>query len=301
VAVAIKTQGEWVKGFIWEHNVGRFAAAYEDHGNLPGMPVLFLLVAMLPLSGYLPRSMARAWKDRREHPLLVMALVSTAMVLVFFSISRTILPNYIGPAIPFAAILIAKGMDRHIGQVQTSNTALRWLTLLLALLLSALVPLMWEVIANDKWINEMPELAWLFLPLSVGAWVAAGFIWRQFLRAALVSYLLSFWLTGVLFFYVGVPAILNQNPVTLSLPIVASATEEIVTYRFFNAAYVFNLRRTFVSSWDLDSLLRYVDGRPVIILTRQEDREALESAGFRVIFEHPYLFEGSTALVFTNR
>jgi hypothetical protein len=192
-------------------------------------------------------------------------------------------------------------MDRHLGQFTMSSRRLFLLALTVALVLTALVPVMREVISKDKWIGGMPNLAWLFLPLTVGAWVAAGLIWRHRLQAALVSYLLSFWLTGVLFFYVGVPKILSQNPVTLSLPMVESASEEIVTYRFFNAAYVFNLQRTFVSSWDLDALLRYIDGRPVIILTRQEDREALEAAGFRVIFEHPYLFEGSTALVLTNR
>ena len=213
VAVTLKTQGEWVRGFIWEHNVGRFSSAYEDHSNPLGMPVLMLLVAMLPLSGYLPRAMGNAWKDRREHPLLVMALVSVAVVLIFFSLSRTLLPNYVGPAIPFAAILIAAGMDRHLGQFTTSSGRLRLLALAVALLLTALVPTMREVITNDKWIGGFPNLAWLFLPLSAGAWMAAGFIWRHKLRPALLSYLLSFWLTGVLFFYVGVPKILGQNPV----------------------------------------------------------------------------------------
>ena len=117
----------------------------------------------------------------------------------------------------------------------------------------------------------------------------------------LLAYLLSFWLSGVLFFYVGVPRIMSQNPVAVSLPLIQSSPEEIVTYRFFNAAYVFNLQRTFYSSWDLNEFLEYVGGRKVLVLTRQEDREALESAGFRVLFEHPYLFEESTALVLTNR
>ncbi|MBL7851429.1 MAG: glycosyltransferase family 39 protein [Cyclobacteriaceae bacterium] len=301
IAVAIETQGEWVRGFIWEHNVGRFSAAYEDHANPPGMTVLLLLVAMLPLSGYLPRAMMTAWKERRQHSLLVMALVSVAVVLVFFSVSRTLLPNYVGPAVPFAALLMAKGIERQLAGFVLSSLPIRILTLSLAVVLSALVPVMQDMIAHDKWISGFPGLAWLFLPLSAGAWLSAGFAWQNHLRRALATYLLSFWLTGVLFFYLGVPTIMSQNPVARSLPVLESATEEIVAYRFFNAAYVFNLRRTFVTSWDMNTLLRYVDGRPVIILTRQEDREALEKAGFRVIFEHPYLFEGSTALVFTNR
>ena len=265
------------------------------------MPVLLLLVTMLPLSGYLPRALFLTWKDRYAHPLLVMSMVSLVVVLVVFSISRTLLPNYVGPAIPFAAILIGQGMDRHLRIFQSPTRWIRALVLVVAVMLSALVPVMREVISHDKWISGFPHLAWLFIPLSAGAWIAAGCVWWHQLRAALITYLLSFWLTGVLFFYAGVPAIMSQNPVTLSLPMVAEAKEEIVTYRFFNAAYVFNLRRTFFSTWDLDELLRYIDGRPVIILTRQEDREVLEAAGFHIIFEHPYLFEGSTAMAFTNR
>lgn len=301
IAVAIKTDGDWVRGFIWEHNVGRFSSAYEDHHNPPGVAVLLLLVAMLPLSGYLPAAIVHAWKSRKVNPLLAMALSALATVLIFFSVSRTLLPNYVGPAVPFAAILIGAGIRRHLDEFKVSSGLARWALVLLAVLLSGLVPVLREVISNDKWIGEFPDLAWVFVPLTIGAWAGAVLMWRSQLRMTLLAYLLSFWLSCVLFFYVGVPRIMSQNPVAMSLPLIQSSPEEIVTYRFFNAAYVFNLQRTFYSSWDLNEFLEYVGGRKVLVLTRQEDREALESAGFRVLFEHPYLFEESTALVLTNR
>lgn len=301
IAVAIRTDGEWVRGFIWEHNINRFSSAYEDHGNPPGMPLLVLLVALLPLSGYLPGALIRAWKDRREHPLLVMALAATATVVIFFSVSRTLLPNYIGPAVPFAAVLIGAGIHRQLETFKEASPWVRWLVLAVAILMTGLVPVLRDIIAKDAWINPFPDLAWLFLPLSIGAWAGALALWRNRLQSAVVVYALSFWLTGVLFFYAGVPLIMRQNPVSRSLALIESSTEEVVTYRFFNAAYVFNLRQTFYSAWDIQDLLRYVNGRPVLVLTRQEDRAVLEAAGFRVIFEHPYLFEGSTALVLSNR
>lgn len=301
VAVTLTTHGEWVRGFIWEHNVGRFAAAYEDHANFPGMVILLLFVAMLPLSGYLPRALYRVWIDRRREPLLFMAAVSVAVVVVFFSVSRTLLPNYVGPAIPMAAILIGWGMDRHLGKSAVTSSRLRGFAVVMALLLSSLVPVLREIIAGDRWIKDLSSLSWLFVPLSLGPWIAAGFIWANQLRMALISYLLGFWLTGVLFFFVGAPQIFTRNPVSRSLEMVRGAREEVIAYRFFNAAYVFNLERTFLTFWDMESLRQYCAGRTVMILSRDEDRQTLEAAGFRIVFEYPYLFEGSTALVLTNR
>lgn len=301
IAVTIKTGGAWTQGFIWEHNVGRFSAAYEEHGNFPGTAVLILLVAMLPLSVYLPRAMYQGWKNRVPDSLMFMSTLVVVMVLLFFSISRTLLPNYVGPAIPMAAILIGGAIDKHLSSYALSSGRMKWFVIAVAVLLSPLVVVLRSVIAEDKWINDLPGLAWVFLPWSLGAWMAAGFIWANRLKPALITALLSFWLVGVLFFYAGAPEMLSRNPVSKSLELVKGAQEEVIAYRFFNAAYVFNLQRTFVTFWDLNQLLEYSNGKPILVLTRDQDRKTLEDAGFTVIFEYPYLFEGSTALVFTNR
>jgi len=301
IAVALKTKGEWVRGFIWEHNVGRFAAAYEDHGNFPGTVIVLLFVALLPLSGYLPKPFYKGWLDRKHDALAFMAVVSVAVVVIFFSVSRTLLPNYVGPAVPMAAILIGIGIYRHVASFRSATPGLKWMVLVIAILLAPLVPVLSGVIAADRWIGELPMLAWLFLPISLGAWIAAGFVWGNRFKPAVVSWLLSVWLTGVLLFYVGAPEIFDRNPVARSQEMVKEAKEEVIAYRFFNAAYVFNLQRTFTTFWDLQSLSNYSNGREVMILSRDEDRQTLEAAGFRVIFEYPYLFEGSTALVLTNR
>lgn len=301
VAVWIRTDGAWVNGFIWEHNVGRFTAPYEDHSNVPGAAVLMLMVALLPLAGYLPGALYRGWLMRREQSLMFLAATAVVVVLTFFSVSRTLLPNYIGPAVPMAAILIGFGVDRHMREFTRSSSALRISALCIALVLSPLVPVLKTVIAGDRWIGDLPELAWAFLPWSLGAWAAAGFIYADRLKLALGAYGLSFWITGVVFFQWGVPRILEKNPVRLSQEQVRNSPDEVIGYRFFNAAYVFNLQRTFLTFWDLETLQNYRAGRPVMILTRDEDRAALEAAGFTVVFEHPYLFEGSTALIMTSR
>ncbi len=300
IAAALQTKGEWVRGFILEHNVGRFSAPYEDHGNLPGMTILFLLVALLPLSVYLPVALARGWKERRENALVFMCVACTLIVLLFFSISRTLLANYVGPAVPVGAILVGWAIDRRLATFTESGGWQKWSALVIAIILIGLVPVLRAVISGDRWIGDLPSLAWLFLPISAAAWAAAGFIWANHLRLALFSWLVGFWLSGVMLFYIGAPQIFARNPVSRSVALVEGSQDEVIGYRFFNAAYVFNLQRTFVTFWDMNDLLRYCRGRSVMILSRDEDREVLEAAGFRIVFECPYLFEGSTALVLTG-
>jgi 4-amino-4-deoxy-L-arabinose transferase-like glycosyltransferase len=299
-AITLATNGEWVKGFLLEHNIGRFSAPYEDHGNIPGIAVLLLFMVLLPLSGYLPNAFYKSWQERKQHPLLLMCVTAVSIVLLFFSLSRTLLPNYVGPAVPVAAILIGWGISRQVSDFGQVTAGLKWMVLVLALILSGLVPLLRIVIAQDRWIGDLTSLALLFLPVSLGAWLAAGFLWANRLRLALISFLMSFWLTGVVFFYGGAPLIFDRNPVQKSLDMLQHTQEEIIAYRFFNSAYVFNLQRTFLTFWDVEALKSYCAGKRIVILSRDEDRQVLEKAGFYIVFEYPYLFEGSTALVLTN-
>lgn len=290
---------EWVGAFLWGHNVGRFMSPYEGHGSVPGMAVVVLLVSMLPLSALLPGAIFRGWQSRQEHPLVWMACIAVIAVTLFFSLSRTFLPNYVGPAIPFAALLIAFGSERWIGQGKTSRFH-RWVSVAIAVLMTASVPAMFEVIRQDKWIGDMPDLAWLFSPWPIGAIAASWFVFQNNVRAALLSWLVSFWATGVLLFYLGVPRIMNHNPVVQSLSIVQQHDRELIGYRFFNPAYIFTLQKTLVTFWTPADILGYTAGRRVMVVSRADYEEELVSAGFRVIFRHPYLFEGSTALVLVN-
>jgi len=297
IAVSIATDGEWVSGFIWGHNVNRFLAPYEDHGSFPGTAILLFLVALMPLSVYLPIACFRGWSERTSRPLILLSLVAVAVVLVFFSISRTLLPNYVGPAVPFGAVLIGYAIDRHLQRYTVTSRRLKAITMLVVLLFLALIPILQTVIANDQWISDMSELALLFLPWPVGAAVAWWFFSRNNLRSGLIAYLLSFWLTGLLFFYVGVPRIMEQNPVETSLPIVRSADREVIGYRFFNPAYIFSLQQTLVTFWTPEEVVNYSAGKRIMVLTRKEYEAELLPHGFKSVFEQPFLFEGHIAVI----
>ncbi|MFM8803144.1 MAG: ArnT family glycosyltransferase, partial [Planctomycetia bacterium] len=113
-AVWLRTDGAWVNGFFFIHNVGRFVAPMERHGGSVLLHPLAMLVGFYPWSCFLPLAIVvtagRIWK-RSETPdrarALGLVLLWIATWVGGFSLSATKLPNYVLPAYPAAALLVA--------------------------------------------------------------------------------------------------------------------------------------------------------------------------------------------------
>ncbi len=117
--VDIYTNGQWTRGFFFIHNIGRAAAAMENHsGGLWYHPVT-ILIGFFPWSCFLPFSIVlvawRLWngKDSATPRSINGLLLLWMAVWIFgFSLAATKLPNYIMPAYPAAALLVAAvGID----------------------------------------------------------------------------------------------------------------------------------------------------------------------------------------------
>jgi len=114
VWVGLRTDGEWLHGFLLVHNVGRFAAAMEGHsGSFLYYPAV-VAVGLFPWSIVLAAMLAHAacilrspTADDRRGPLQLLLCWMLAWIGVF-SCAGTKLPGYIWPAYP--ALAIATGM-----------------------------------------------------------------------------------------------------------------------------------------------------------------------------------------------
>lgn len=128
VTVSIQTAGAWPEGFFLVHNIGRFAAPMEKHAGSFLYHPLALLAGFFPWSSFLPLACVvaswRAFTGRRsDQPssddkatlaraasLLILAWL--AIWLLTFSAAATKLPNYVLPAYPAAAMIVASiGVD----------------------------------------------------------------------------------------------------------------------------------------------------------------------------------------------
>lgn len=300
IAVWRATDGEWPAAFIFGHNIGRYMAPFEGHGSFPGAIVVFFFVALLPLAGLVSRAIRVGWSERLGHPVILVSIIGVGAVLIFFIFSRTLLPTYVGPAVPVGAILVGYGMDQWLRRKNGTSGVPAWFAVLIFIMMVAAPFGLRSAIDQDPWIHSLPELAWLVVPLPIGAGMALYFFIRKRNEAALISYLGGFWLVAVLFFFAGAPRMMALNPVTVSLPVIQDSGRETVGYYFFNSAYVFALKRPLRTFYTPESLREYSAGKKIMVVTRKNYEAELTAAGFRVVFEQPYLFEGSVSLVMVN-
>jgi len=114
VAVTLQTDGAWASRFFLVHNVGRFMAPMEKHAGGVLFHPLTMLVGFYPWSCFLPFAVViSAWRYCR-HDERSRANAGTLLALVWlvvwvggFSAAATKLPNYVLPAYPAAAFLVA--------------------------------------------------------------------------------------------------------------------------------------------------------------------------------------------------
>lgn len=113
-AVWHRTDGAWIEGFFFVHNVGRFMAPMEKHSGGILFHPLTMLVLFYPWSCFLPLAVVlAAWRTwKRTVPAGVMHALGLGLVWLGvwvggFSLAATKLPNYVLPAYPAAALLVA--------------------------------------------------------------------------------------------------------------------------------------------------------------------------------------------------
>lgn len=107
--VTIRTDGEWLRGFLLVHNVGRFAAPMEGHsGSLAYYPIV-LGIGLFPWSLVLVAMLVnmvatlRHGSHRQRVAMQLLACWAGAWVGIL-SLAGTKLPGYVWPAYPALAL-----------------------------------------------------------------------------------------------------------------------------------------------------------------------------------------------------
>ncbi|HVC98927.1 MAG TPA: glycosyltransferase family 39 protein [Pirellulales bacterium] len=177
VWVGLRTNGQWLAGFIGVHNVGRFFHAMEHHHGPFFYYVVAVVIGFFPWSLFLTPGLRlcgrRIRRGHRWRPGYVLLLSWIAVYVVFFSLARTKLPNYVLPVYPALALVIGGWIvawQRRPSLVARRDLRAAWLLLaLVGLGVAVGVP-----IAAIKFLQGEVLLGLIGLPLIVGA----VFAWR---------------------------------------------------------------------------------------------------------------------------
>ena len=299
IAVTIQTNGEWVKGFLFEHNLSRFSSTMEGHKGIPGVAIATLFGSLLPLSFFLPQSIVLAWKKRNDYPLVLLALIATSVVILFFSISRTFLPGYIGPCLPFAALLLGFYLDQWITKNEFRFS--QWLSFAPGIFLSITIPIGGYFALKSEFHNEeIARHSFYLLPLIIGGAIGLALaIWKQIEKSIYVT-LYTYLVSSLILFYEVLPAMLNENPVTELAPYFASSSDYAI-YRSTNSAFIFNTGKPLMVIEREDELNSFFQTHPQgAVFSRKSNLDELDQSRFR-IYEQKDLFENPITVVLKKR
>ncbi|UCG39065.1 MAG: glycosyltransferase family 39 protein [bacterium] len=173
VLAAARTEGDLVAGFFLKHNVGRFLKPMESHGGPIYYYLAILLPGFFPWAAFLPQALSHGFRSPRfagRFPgFLRLQVIWAGVVLVFFSLARTKLPNYILPAFPALALLTGAWID-SLGASPKVGFRGRTVSWLVTLLPAAFFPALFTVALTMR-APEFVSLAWLSVPLA-----AAGLV-----------------------------------------------------------------------------------------------------------------------------
>ncbi|MDQ6972180.1 MAG: glycosyltransferase family 39 protein [Mariprofundaceae bacterium] len=174
IGVGVLTDGVWLKGFLLHHNIDRFTQSLQGHRGFPGFYIVTFLAGWFPWTGMLIGALSLgSWRleQLRQQPMRLFMLCWIGAFLLFFTAASTRLPNYMLPAFPAAAVLMALWMR------DDEARALRWAAGG-AMLLAVLALIGAGVGLNIQWPGTW-SYALCFIPLLLAA-VCAWRMGRRF-------------------------------------------------------------------------------------------------------------------------
>lgn len=181
VAVGIETNGEFLRGFFLNHNLGRALDSMEGHhGSILYYPIAFL-VGTFPWSLWLAAVVVWGRQATRDNPvqrqLAVLSAVWIAVYLGAFSLASTKLPSYITPCYAGAALALGSFWQQFETGWSRPPQAWRHIACGLAIILGT------GLAAGIVWYSQrvsMPLLAWAAGGgVSIAATGVLGFWWER--------------------------------------------------------------------------------------------------------------------------
>jgi 4-amino-4-deoxy-L-arabinose transferase-like glycosyltransferase len=332
--VGAETRGNYLKGFFLVHNVDRFLNPMEGHAGHPAYYLGVLLLGFAPWSAFLGLAVWYSFKFTPRQPAAPVNPATLArragvresicflwcwivVYLLFFSFSRTKLPNYILPIYPAVALLSARFLDRwRRGEIQPPTWTMHAGPAGLALLGLGTGALL--LMAGGVWPpaflrgRHWPELQiWALLGIIPLSGAAAA--WWCLLRGRRTGLIVSFAASGVLYLAALAawgPAALDADkaPRELVRDLHTELTQRevrVAAFVYFQPSLVFYCQREVQKLKSEDETLEFLDHPlPVYLFVPVAQWEALEGrvhGSVRLLGRRHDLYQNSDVVVVTNR
>jgi len=291
IGSGIATNWEWPRYFFFTHNIDRYVNTFEGHSGFTFDVVVIAIAALLPSSVFIPQAVVLAIRNRRENPFFALALSISMAVLGFFFFSKTLLPSYPAPCIPFLAILLGY----YVQQQSTSTTSMK-VSAIAALIICLAIPVAaYVALDQDPLLAPLSDRWMLFLVVPIGAIIALYFVIDNKVSKAMYAWTGSFMLLLLLVFTWLLPQVDAQNPVAKSKEIVKG---DVAYYKRVNSSFVFYYQKPIPKLEDPEQVRAFIMEHPeATIISTMSDWKEIPPADFKIVFRSKDLFESPESIV----
>ena len=148
--------GGFARAFFFSQHFERATTEVYGHGDhWPGFLLGVLLVGFLPWTIFLPHACVRlfreGWRERRQHPAVMLLFAWAIVTLGAFSLSKTQLPHYVVPVVPPLAILVGAYLAERSASPERNRLFAFGLAVTTVMGAGALAILVWALWRWDTW------------------------------------------------------------------------------------------------------------------------------------------------------
>jgi 4-amino-4-deoxy-L-arabinose transferase-like glycosyltransferase len=289
-----QTRGAWTQGFFVKNNYNRFMRIKEKHGGFFLLSVLYVFVGMMPVTFFIVQIVQYVKRVFKMNTLVQFSTIVVLTTLVFFTVSRTQLPNYPMPCYPFASI-VAACYFKQLLQRKRSFQASLWVILAISIVVPAVIYLLTR---TEPSMIDFPHLWIAFLILPAGS-ITALYLYLKAdasrhhiyaISAVLFTFIATAW-TLNLYAY---PYIYSFNPVNRGLQL-KKVHEPLVAYQIYNPAFNFYLQEPVKRIENIEELKTYLAQHPNSeVVTRAKRLPELGKLPLRLYFKDKDIFENNS-------
>ena len=289
------TGGQWTKSFFLEHNFGRYASPKDGHGGFFLVPLFVTLVGLLPFSTFVAETVKKR-KIVFTNDALIFSLIVFAIIVVFFSLSATQLPNYTMPAYPFGAMVIGHYLSKALNQ----QFKLPVYPFYIITVVFCLLPIaVFFVLRSEEQTKNMMWIAALLLIPAIMFIVFMRIIKGMATSSRVLGVATISFVFNTLMLFVVYPLVYNNNPVAKTLPIIKTAPR-VIAYKHYNAGYNFYLNQP-ITRFDgnqIDSIKMSLPG--TLIITSSDLAKELDSLHLKTVAWQHDIFERRETVILTK-
>ncbi|HAM49190.1 MAG TPA: hypothetical protein DCP92_00265 [Nitrospiraceae bacterium] len=271
---------EFVQQFFIKHHFIRYTEVISGHTGPLYYYIPVLIGGLFPWVAFLPAGIRSVFRGKER--LGLFAFIWMVVVIVFFSLSTTKLPNYILPAIPATSILISFGMDAQDRWIRHANVFIAFVTLCIGL----------AFLVSKKYLLEfgLQNAHWI-IPFGVVMLVASVLRLYAAFRKKTFYGLLSA-LTGAFLLVLSIEAFPAANAYlqgtlyrySLCARERLGDDEPLITYGLNNPSIVFYSGHKVIEAGSKDELATLLKNEAhALVITRAGDIDSAKDAGLKVV------------------